>query len=303
MRQFIVSDLHGNGNVYKSIMSYLENINLKEKVILYINGDLIDRGIESAEMLLDVKRRMISGPFKIEYLGGNHELMMYQMFSKRVKGITMYDDIWFDNGGWVTDYGLEDFLKTKESILDLVSFIANLKIYHKFNEKIENKSIVLVHAACPIEVEDKCHLKINDESNIEYMVWARENDQFLPFKCRIGNKNYFSIVGHSPNNNMYGCEYHQDWNYLNIDGGCAQYVSGLFDYNHVPLVEVKDGYLKIVTFNNNNEIIYGNYFVNGGFIPFSIEELEKERKCLDSNFKPKRLIHLSDGIVGYEDWR
>ena len=54
MRKFIVSDLHGNGEVYDSIISYLENISLIDKVELYINGDLIDRGIDSMRMLEDV---------------------------------------------------------------------------------------------------------------------------------------------------------------------------------------------------------------------------------------------------------
>ena len=34
MRKFIISDLHGNGEVYDSIMAYLDNISLKEKVEL-----------------------------------------------------------------------------------------------------------------------------------------------------------------------------------------------------------------------------------------------------------------------------
>ena len=55
MRKFIVSDLHGNGEVYDSIMAYLENISLSEEVELYINGDLIDRGLDSYRMLEDVK--------------------------------------------------------------------------------------------------------------------------------------------------------------------------------------------------------------------------------------------------------
>ena len=77
MRKFIVSDLHGNGEVYDSIISYLENISLIDKVELYINGDLIDRGIDSMRMLEDVKERCEGkGNIKVHYLGGNHELLM-----------------------------------------------------------------------------------------------------------------------------------------------------------------------------------------------------------------------------------
>ena len=84
MRKFIVSDLHGNGDVYDSIMSYLEN--LDEEIELYINGDLIDRGLDSYRMLLDVKER-IENPskIKIKYLGGNHELMMFSALSHKLK--------------------------------------------------------------------------------------------------------------------------------------------------------------------------------------------------------------------------
>ncbi len=83
MRKFIVSDLHGNGEVYNSIIGYLENISLCEEVELYINGDLIDRGIDSFTMLMDVYKRINgNGNIKINYLGGNHELMMWQALKK-----------------------------------------------------------------------------------------------------------------------------------------------------------------------------------------------------------------------------
>ena len=119
MRKFIISDLHGNGNIYKTVMSYLDNISSKEDITLYINGDLIDRGLDSVNMLLDVKRRITKGPFKIVYLGGNHELMMYQIFQKRIRGLNTYDDIWFHNGGLTTDLELHDRL-TKEQIFELL---------------------------------------------------------------------------------------------------------------------------------------------------------------------------------------
>ena len=46
MRKFIVSDLHGNGNMYNSIINFLENYNnsCDDDVCLYINGDLIFNG-------------------------------------------------------------------------------------------------------------------------------------------------------------------------------------------------------------------------------------------------------------------
>ena len=80
-----------------------------------------------------------------------------------------------------------------------------MDIYHLFDEKIDDKPLVLVHASVPINVLKECPIKIKDNNiNTEYVVWARENDPYIPFKCRIGSDNYFTIVGHTPNNNKYG---------------------------------------------------------------------------------------------------
>lgn len=304
MRTFIISDIHGNGNLYYSVMSYLDNISNNENITLYINGDLIDRGIESGEILLDVINR-INNPkdnFKIVYLAGNHELMMYQEYQNRIKGVHDIYNLWYDNGGYYTDFYLEDTVSSDE-ILKIIDFIGNLDIYHLFNEKIGGKPIVLVHASVPLNVLKECPIKIKDNNiNTEYVVWARKNDPYIPFKCRIGNDNYFTIIGHTPNNNKRGYEYHQNGNYLNIDGGSAYYVSGFFKYDHYPLVEIKNNYLRILTFNNNNEITYGNYFINGKSFSMKKEELIKERELLNNDLKPKKLIKLPDGIIGYSDW-
>ena len=290
MRKFIVSDLHGNGNVYNSIMQYLENINIDDKVELFINGDLIDRGIDSVDMLLDVKKRILNGSFKINYLGGNHELMMFQMYQKRIKGLSTYNDIWFENGGDITSDLLEENLSDKDKILEVIDFISNLNIYNRFEEKINNKNIVLVHAACPFDVKETCDLKIkNDNSEVEYCLWTREYDPFIPFRCRVGDEKYFSIIGHTPNDNKYGFEYHKSQNYFNIDGGSARYVSGFYEYNHIPLVEVKQNYLKMLTFNNDNQIIYGNYFIDNNVVPFSEQELKNEIQYLNKEIKTRKL--------------
>ena len=54
MKKYVVSDLHGNGDIYDSIMTYLEHVSENEPLILYINGDLIDRGSDSMRMLKDI---------------------------------------------------------------------------------------------------------------------------------------------------------------------------------------------------------------------------------------------------------
>ena len=283
MRKYIISDIHGFGKLYYSVMNYLDKLSEYDEIELYINGDLIDRGNESVEILLDVIRRIKEDNprFRIKYLGGNHEKMMYDVYKRKEKGkIVLPFNNWYlkCNGGKKTDLELNKVLNSDE-IYNIAHFIANLNIYHKFEEKINNKNIVLVHAACPKIVNDICDLKIKD-NNIHYYVWARENDGILPFKRRIGNKDYFTIIGHTPNNYAFGYEYHKDGNYLDIDGGCAPFVSGFTSYNYFPLVEVCDNYLRIITFNDKNEIIYGNYFDGIGSTPFTNEEISKERKLI-----------------------
>ena len=305
MKKFIISDIHGFGKLYYSIMNYLDKLSEDNEIELYINGDLFDRGNESVEILLDVIRRIKENDskFKIKYLGGNHERMMYKVFNKRERGKRVLPfDNWFllPNGGKKTDDNLNKLLN-KDEINEVYHFISNLKIYHKFPEKINNKNIVLVHAACPRNVNDECNMHIKDRL-VGYYVWAREDSLGNLINLPIGNKAYFTIVGHTPNNNRFGFEYHKNQNYLNIDGGCAAYAKGFFEYDHVPLIEIKDNYLKILTFNNNNEIIYGNYFDGINTIPLSNEELNNERNNLNHDFKPKKLVRLPDGIIGYEDW-
>ena len=312
MRKFIISDINGFGEVYYSMMSYLENISKSEEIELYINGDLIDRGYESAEILLDIKKRIEDNKYKIVYLGGNHELMMYQEYNKKKTNfLSAATNLWYDNGGYVTDSGLYDLLRNENKIKQVVHFVSNLKLYYKFQETIKGKPIVLVHAACPEKIKNNCNMQIKDnDEKTSYAVWMREHEilyisggfEYLnPDENRVGHDKYFTIVGHTPVNNQYGVEYHEKQNYLNIDGGCAAYVSGYFEYNHFPLVEVCNGFLKILTFNSDNEIIYGNYFAGDKLISYENKELEEARKYLNKEVKIKKLAINEDGVVYYQN--
>ena len=287
MRKFIISDVHGFGNFYYAVMNYLDNISQDEEIELYINGDLIDRGNESVDILLDVYRRIIvkNPKFKVEYLGGNHELMMYEVYNRYLNGRYVPSNMnWFlaYNEGKKTDQELQArFKDNKKGLIELTNFIGNLNIYHKFSENINGKPIVLVHAACPLKVKNNCHLKISDDW-ISYYIWTREAHllESERLKIRIGHNKYFTIIGHTPNDNVFGYYYNKEKNYLNIDGGVAYFVNGFSEYNHFPLVEVCDSYLKILTFDNTGEIIYGNYFNGTNSSLFTENELEKEKKII-----------------------
>ena len=293
MRKFIVSDLHGNGEVYDSLIGYLENISQFETVTLYINGDLIDRGIDSYRMIEDVMKRINeTGNIKIKYLAGNHELMMYQALIKRKPGkeFSHWSD-WIRNGGKVFENQLARLDKMEEKCEEYKKFLGKLEIYHKFPEIIDGNQLLLVHAQAPRRVDDICHMKLSDNSKeVEKAVWTREevHDSLILFLGkiiglnRIGKDGFVTIIGHTPVKKP-GFKYKKKDNYINIDGGCAAFATGHFEYNHVPLVEICNNYLEIIIFNHNNEIIDG-YKYDGHFEKINEKELEKKRLFINHSY-------------------
>ena len=301
MRNFIVSDLHGCGIVYKSMMDYLNNISKHDDVTLYINGDLIDRGIESWDMFCDVRNRQKEkdSKIKIEYLAGNHELLMLNA----LKYDKEFMDLWIENGGWRIIHHMNDKIAENEENKDeIIDYISNLKIYHKFPNTIDGKQIVLVHAACPKNVLDECEYSLKDSDKVEYFLWGQNSGRYRAYRGKIGNPDYFTIVGHTPNFKKYGVEYNKDENYLNIDGGLSAFAKGEFDVDHAPLIELRNKFLKILTFNNKNEIIAGNYFEKDRLIPFFDDELKEENELLDKSFKPKKLVLNKSDVLDFIEY-
>lgn len=303
MRKFIVSDLHGNGEVYDSIMAYLENID--EEVELYINGDLIDRGLDSFRMFEDIIERINGkGNIKINYLAGNHELSMYHALLERYPGrpINQHSN-WIRNGGWRIERILDMQDNYDEKCEEFKDFLANLKICHEFEEIINKNKLILVHAQVPEYIDEAKNLKIIDDNRIVFdAVWTRPEIRVPVLygigdvigRNRLGKTGYLGIIGHTPTTDPRGFKYDDIENYINIDGGCSIYCYGHFEFDHVPLVEVKDDYLKILIFNHNNEIIDGYYFEKYP-LKMTNNDLEKERLLLnhklDNNgLENKRLI-------------
>ncbi len=286
MRKFIVSDLHGNGEVYDAMMAYLDNISKKEDVSLYINGDLIDRGFDSFRMLIDVYNRCNGmGNVKIHYLAGNHEWLMYHSLIEIINdsGVNVLYN-WEDNGGIFVISMLEEI--TKDEVRMLKDFLGNLKIYHKFPERVNGKQVCLVHSQMPSFAPDECLLKLSDQKNVY-------NDKYIQdpvfkalwhrYKKGLPMLNYhpelLTLIGHSPVLKYPGFDVLENDSIIKIDGACANYAVGDFPRDHAPLVEVKNDHLDFLIFNHKNEIIDG-YVYDGSIKKMGDDILNKNRKLL-----------------------
>lgn len=291
MRKFIISDLHGCGDIYESVMAFLENVSLVEgePVHLYINGDLIDRGLDSFDMLMDVKKRCEEkGNVIIHYLAGNHEQLMYDACKYKLETGHFGFDVWDLNNSYMTKSGLSSL--SEKELSEITNFIGNLDIYHKFSEKVDGNNVLLAHAAAPSVVLDWCDLRLFSKIDmVKKTLWSRKGED----GCKdLGKNGYLTIVGHTMNGGKYGFRYDPVERVLNIDGCCGRYATGSFEYRCVPLVEVKDGKLEILVFTHDNEIITG-FVIDKNVKRMSIHDIKKRRALIEHS--------LDDKGINYRD--
>ena len=144
MSVYCVSDLHGH---FDELMELLENIEFDPaKDELYILGDIIDRGPQSAELLWWI---IEESPSSVHCLLGNHEDMMLAAannYYNRDKIEMRMSDPWAYNYGHETLNQIREFDRYydgwEKKILDWVDC---LPLYYDIN--VDGKRFVLVHAA------------------------------------------------------------------------------------------------------------------------------------------------------------
>ena len=80
-RRFAISDIHG---CYKTFNALLDQIALKKKDHLFILGDAVNRGPDSAAILDEIIEMKQRG-FNVYYLRGNHEQAILDTLEKKPK--------------------------------------------------------------------------------------------------------------------------------------------------------------------------------------------------------------------------
>ena len=147
MATYVMADLHGE---YEKYIKMLETIKLGDEDVLYIIGDVIDRGPEPIKILKDLSMRDNVFPIL-----GNHELVARMVLRKLLVDITEYNAEthidaetlgmlmeWNANGGEIT---LEQFQRLPlEERYDLLDYLDEFAPYEFVD--IGSKTFFLVHS-------------------------------------------------------------------------------------------------------------------------------------------------------------
>jgi len=169
--KYVISDLHG---CYDKFIKMLELIEFKQEDIMYILGDVIDRGEDSIKLLQYIMKQS-----NMELLMGNHCEMMLQALVNQESG---YYSCWMSNGGYSTLNQFNKLSPTRQE--EILAYLQTLKLY----KIVDN--FMLVHAG------------VDFESGVnqirETLLWAR--DEFIESNLRFQDK--IVIFGHSPTHYM-----------------------------------------------------------------------------------------------------
>lgn len=171
---------------------------------LYVLGDIIDRGPESAEALIWA---MEEAPRNVHFLLGNHEDMAYRSMSI-VKdddnlNVFLYDDPWSWNGGFRTLDDCREF-RGSEWCHKAAQWISELPLYYILN--VNGMKILVVHAGLTtggIRLSDDFittgrdqHIEIPDIGEVwsQHLLWIRERW----FCDKTAYPYDYVIFGHTP---------------------------------------------------------------------------------------------------------
>ncbi len=211
---YVMSDLHG---CYEKYARMLEILKLGNHDLLYVLGDVIDRGRHGISILMDMMGRSNILPIL-----GNHEYMAYQVLRWLDIDVTeeelhrqlivtehlpAYHE-WMMNGGHTTlqEFLALDYQKRKQ----ILEYISNFDLFEEL--EIAGRFFILVHGGFT-GFDCKKHLY---DYSIDDLVWARciYTKQYFPDK--------YLVTGHTPTfmiDEQYDGKIYQKHRHIAIDCG------------------------------------------------------------------------------------
>ena len=178
---YVMSDLHG---MYEKYLKMLDVIKFSDEDVLYILGDIIDRGPEPIEIILDIMTRP-----NIICIKGNHEHMaldcMRYLTGNNILTFRIMDMMynWDSNSSQTTKAGFEKLeIAEKNAVTD---FISGFAVYKEII--VNNRDYILVHAGLGNFRPDK---KLNEYTEHE-LLWTRPDFEKMYFPDK------YLVCGHT----------------------------------------------------------------------------------------------------------
>lgn len=215
MATYCISDIHGD---YDKYVKMLDILIFGSEDLLYVIGDMLDRGSNSMAIL----KHMMKYPNIIPLIG-NHEYMALQCLNILSQEITvesvdgMTDDIlqglseWIGVGGQPT---IDDFQRlSKEEQQDILDYLGEFELY----EEVEcgDKMYVLVHAGL-------------QNFNPERPLWNYDLSEMIftsPDYSEVYYPDKYLVTGHLPTWAISGSDnpekIYRKYKHIAIDCGCG----------------------------------------------------------------------------------
>lgn len=180
---YVTSDIHGRINEFNMILEKIK-FNLEDE--MYILGDVLDKGVNSIELLLQIINIK-----NIHLLLGNHEilallLLEFCMDNKNVSTDEIMSDLkyWSLNGGYYTVRQFKNLNENQQK--DILIYLRSLEFSKDIC--INNQNYLLAHSYMPAIYENS---NFSLKKNLNEIIRIDYKKQY--FKDKI------FISGHTPN--------------------------------------------------------------------------------------------------------
>jgi serine/threonine protein phosphatase 1 len=188
MSTYVISDVHGD---YEAYLRILEKINFSDSDVLYVNGDVIDRGFGSIKILQHMMMQPNIYPILVnhEYAAGTClRFLMNEITEESVKNIdeNMIKSIfeWQNIGGQRT---IDEFHKlSMEEKMDIVEYLEEFALYEDVS--VKGKKFVIVHAGLMNFIPERPL----DDYEIYELIFKAPNYEEVYFEDR------YLVTGHLP---------------------------------------------------------------------------------------------------------
>ncbi len=212
---YVMSDIHGE---YEKYISMLQKISFKDRDILYVLGDVVDRGKRPIDIIQDMMVRPNVYP-----IVGNHELMALDMLKTLSVEITdknyfthINEELMKNLMQWQLDGGETTIKQFQRLPSDEREYV--LEYFEEFVPyelvKVGSRKFLLVHSGLGNFSEDK----ELDTYTLEELTYIRPDFD----KQHFEDENFYIVSGHTPTLEISGKpEIYKSKNNICIDCGAT----------------------------------------------------------------------------------